>query len=79
MTQGKVLTAFLDLGKQFLAENRLEVSAVIVAAGLEDAMKWCARNGSVTLPTKADLSTVTNALIRHGIIDGAKKAMVLPT
>jgi hypothetical protein len=74
--QGEVLGDFLMLSKQFRDDGQFAVSAVLAAAGLEDAMKRCARNAGITLPDKADLSTAANALITKRLIEGAEKAMV---
>jgi hypothetical protein len=74
--QGEVLGDFLALAKRFRDEKHLDVAGVLVAAGLEDGMKRCARNAGIVLPDKADLSTAANALISKRVIDGAEKSMV---
>ncbi len=74
-SQGQVFADFLNAAKHALAEGKKDVSAVLAAAALEDAMKRYAEVKGLAVDD-VDLSNVVNALKGAGLLSATQGSLL---
>ncbi len=72
---GEVFGDFVVMAKEALAENHVDVAAVLACAALEDALKRFAAVNALQVSEK-NMTEVINALKSKGLVSGAQKSLL---